>query len=266
MNKYGKLTAIDLKQLLGILPIVDQVKAEMDDVLLENQTNLNVHDISIERWSHLYELSYNQHLSFFIKAFDLEDQLIQKHKQPNLNKAIIEEGFLDQTNFNEETPKEQIAAQLPSWIGLTYSLFFTIKSLMVFGSYLNELIAIARDSQNAIKADQALLKAIKIDPSVMGCPTASARISHATVMKDKKFLKKLTNAVNGKLGQREAKNYQHIRLILQVLFEARADKLNDKDLKELFVNQLNLYSDSQHTAEKNLREFTDKFMKQKSTI
>lgn len=68
------------------------------------------------------------------------------------------------------------------------------------------------------------------------------------------------------LGIRENKNYRKMRFILQVLHESGGFDLSDKDLKELFVKQLNLYSDTQSSSEKNLKEFAYNFKKHKSTI
>lgn len=248
------------------MPIIEQVKDELDEELLLNQVKLKDKNIVIESWNHLYELSYIEHLTLFIHALGMQDQVVKMRLQQNPNKAFIDQGFLDAELLDEKTTQAEVTSNLPYYIGLTYSLFLTIKSLMVYGRYLNELVAIARNTSDTIKGDKALLQAIRIDPSAIGCSTALSRISHATVMNDTKFLDKLTKALKGKLGKGDAKNYQQMRFILQVLLDTGANELSDKDLKELFVNQLNLYSDSQHTAEKNISEFTRNFLKQKSTI
>lgn len=111
------------------------------------------------------------------------------------------------------------------------------------------------------KGDKAILQAIRIDRTVMGSKAIIGRISRAILTSDEKFLKKLNSAMNGKLGKRDASTYQKMRFVLQVLLEADAPKLNDKELKELFVKELNLISDTQCSSEKNAGEFARNFKK-----
>lgn len=169
---------------------------------------------------------------------------------------------LHDSQISEEKKKEFTA----SVTSLATLLVMSSRSLMVYGYYINDLIKIARESQNRLLGDRNLLKAIRIDPSVVSCPTALKRISQAVLLNDKSFLNKLKNAISGKLGVRELRNFQKMRVILQILHESGGVNLSDEELKELFVDQLALYSDSQFTAEKNLQEFAYKFKQQKSTI
>lgn len=91
-------------------------------------------------------------------------------------------------------------------------------------------------------------------------------MSRAIFFNDSKFLNKIKNALSRKLGVRESKNYRKIRFILQVLHESGGVNLTDIELKELFVTNLKIYSDSQASSQKNLKELAYNFKKQKSTI
>lgn len=220
-------------------------------------------------WAHFYEKSFIENLNdFFVNA-----QLIQQKEKiiaaDNQIQATL--SFQDNLADNLDKIKNNLPEDQHLSFGasmMTYGIVMlkNARSLMIYGRYINDLIAIARTSNSLKERDEALLNAIRIDASVITCKTASVRISKAVCFSDTDFLKDLRNAIEGKLGELEAQNFQKMRFILQVLHESGGINLTDKELKELFVNQLNLYSDSQSTAEKNLGEFTRKFKKKKSTI
>jgi hypothetical protein len=257
MKQYGKLTAENLKELLAVLPLIEQINGLMGQLLLQEES-ISTKDIPVLPWSELYEKPFNFHLASVLKDLGLSDDVKRFAAKDNATQTFMNEAF---TEDNAMTPKGEPLEKISSIM----SLCFSSQSLMTYGLYVNDLIATARESDYN-KGKTPLFNAIRIDPSVVGCPTAIRYISKATVLNDQDFFKKLKNAISGKLGKREAKNYQQMRFILQVLSETGAGNLSDEDLKELFVSQLNIYSDSQHSAQKNINEFTRNFIKQKSTI
>jgi len=112
-----------------------------------------------------------------------------------------------------------------------------------------------------------LFNAIKIDPTVIGCPSISKRISQAILEDDQKFMEKLKKAFHGKFTKRENRVYQLQRLIMQVLLETKAPALGAEDLYKLFVEQLKIASKDRDSdigdVANNLRQFAYQFMKQK---
>lgn len=266
-KNYGRLSAQALRDLLQFLPILDIEHADMTKIIVEKQAELFTEKTPKLSWCHLYELPYPQHAAIVNNSYGIDQDVIRIANSENPTQELIN-GRLDaaiENSLGAELDPEEKQTYLPSILALNSSIVFTLRSLITYGLYLNELIQIARDGSPS-KRDKALFNAVRIDPTVIGTPTATARISRAVMLNDQNFFEKLRSALSGKLGQREAKNYQMIRYILQVLLETNAPSLSDKQLKYLFVKELNLYSDSQSSSEKNLREFAYNFMKQKPTI
>ena len=139
-----------------------------------------------------------------------------------------------------------------------------MRCVLYHGCFLNELIARVLIGKGS---DKDLFDAIRIDPTVIGCKTAIERISKAVLLKDEDFLKKLKAAINGKVTKREQQNYQKMRLVFEILYEANSDKLDDQQLYDLFVKSLKLYSwnESQGGNAKALRKFADTYMKKQAT-
>lgn len=269
-QKYNKFTADQLRFLLGNMDKLDDEFVEVKKELSLKKDKFFDSDFPSITWAPLYENTIEECIALFILSIDVQDDIHRiassENQLDDLNSLVVDLrprlDNLHDSQVSEEKQKEFTIAIT----SITTLLAMSNRSLMVYGLYINDLVKIARDSKDIMLADRSLLKAIKIDTSVVSCPTASKRISEAVLLDDKKFLNKLKNAITGKLGVRELRNFQKMRVILQVLHESGGVNLNDEELKELFVNQLALYSDSQSSAQKNLKEFTYKFKQQKSTI
>lgn len=110
-------------------------------------------------------------------------------------------------------------------------------------------------------------KGIRVDPTIVGCPTAVAHISRSVLLDDKQFMSKMKAALNGKLHKREQAYFQKMRLVLQVLSETEAAKLTDENLHQLFVEQLRLYTADSKSEDvmKNLRKFANQYLKGRAT-
>lgn len=164
--------------------------------------------------------------------------------------------------------KEELRPILASMYALAFSLTNSFRALMTFGLYLNDLMAIVRKGEPG--AEKALLSAVKIDPTVIGCPSAIAYISQRTLLGDTKFFGKLGTAMKGKLSVAEKKHFEKVRLVLQVLHETGAKRLSGPDLYQLFVHELKLVEGDEQSnsdtgnVENNLRQFAYQFLKRKA--
>ena len=267
-KQYGKLSADDLRILLSFLPKFEKEYSEVLQIRDESLATIFPEDLSMPTWCHFYEMPHTSHFSQILKLLGCAEDLSTIAKSDNpVNKIDSYIKNIDFDNQDIELPSNQHSIFLQNILALMSSLIYSLRSLMIHGQYINQLVAIARESNTTQKKkDKALLQAVNIDTSVIGCSTAIQRISRAVLMDDVVFLKALKKAMFTKIDLEKYKNYQKIRYVLQILHESGHTNLNDKDLKELFVHQLNLYSDSQMTSEKNLGEFARKFKKQKSTI
>lgn len=243
--------------------------AEVTLDLHHNQDKFSSDKLSPIHWAGLYEQDFKNCLGLFFILTDTVDELKNMALAQNKVTALGEfslgiDSKLDE--IYESLQGEDQKDMLSGTFALSMLMMRSMRCLMVYGHYINDLIKITRETKNQKLADKSLLNAIKIDPSVVSCQTAMIRISRAVMFSDAVFLKKLKNAITGKLGIREAKNFQKMRFILQVLHESGGVDLNDNALKALFVEQLGLYSDAQSTSDKNVKEFAYNFNKQKSTI
>lgn len=159
---------------------------------------------------------------------------------------------------------EQIEALRPHLSGMGASLIamrYSFYSILYYGCYLNELIARARAGD-----DEALFSAIRVDPTVVGCPSVIDRISKARRLQDREFLDELRKTESGVSDKRKQINFQMMRLVFKVLIDAGAVRLSDEQLHELFVKGLKLYAANEKGggAEKALRKHADTYMKQKA--
>lgn len=266
---YNNICADDLRFLLGHVDVFNKEIEGFSNWLNEIDQKPLLENLSSLSWAHLYEKGFIELQNNFFIDSKLTDELEKIAASDNKIRAIHD----FQQNLNKSL--DDISNSLPEDQQLDFAVTImaygmvmmkSARSLMIYGHYINDLVAIARTSTDLKKRDESLLNAIRMDSSVVGCPTALVRISKAVLLNDFSFFKKLKNSISGKLGELEAQNFQKIRFILQVLHESGGIGLNDKALKELFVEQLNLYSDTQSTAEKNLGEFARNFKRKKSTI
>lgn len=263
-----KITIYGLRILLNNIELLDTEVPSLKNYISENLEKLQSVNLEVPSWAETYEIEFEIFLANFLVSLELHHEL-KEYKDLELEAGLTKlmDRMIHMFDDELESMSTDEAKTFTMWaMSLTYVMFSSLKSLMIYGHYINELIQIARTYKNTAKGDNALLKAVRIDPCVINCPTASSRLSYAVLFGDHKFLKKLRNALSGKLGTREAKQYQKMRFVLQVLHEAGAANMTDHELNDLFVKELKLYSDSQGTSEKNIKEFAYNFKKQKSTI
>jgi hypothetical protein len=268
-KEYGKLSAADLRLLLSMLDSLEKEEAELVQDILGSPAKRNkvfAEDATQFVWAGYYELSFPICLQKIMEQFGIADEMTAIYKSDDQVQALsawVEKMKSDDEDDDDLTPGQWLQIVRFTW-ALSAVLLRNIQSLMVYGLYINDLVKIAREGKTG-KRDQALLNAIRIDPSVVGCKTGMERISRAILMQDDKFLSKLNLAIKGKLGAKEQATYKKMRFVLQVLHESKAEQLSDHQLMVLFVKELNLYH-APASAEKNLGEFARNFKKKKSTI
>lgn len=263
----GRLSSEDLIILLDLLPLYEQIIKDGHVTIREKRSKIFSPKSVSPSWCHLYELPYNEHLARFIVGLGAEDELIKMAESDNPPRTAIQElqksiqsddGFDLQIDENSESEFGLI-------MGVTYSLYLNYKSLLTFGLYINEQVAIAKEG--GIKGDKAIFNAVKIDPTVIGCPTVSRRISQAILEDDQIFIEDFQNAFRGNLTKRQHRVYQLQRLVLQVLLESKAPSLPAEKLYELFTEELKIAARDRDSdigdVANNLRQFAYQFLKQK---
>jgi len=219
-------------------------------------------------WCHLYELPFKEHLAITLCGFMLDERflrimqgIVESESQIGSMPDVIQQIDAYMDTLEAETSKEEAKELLPmlaTMLGASISAYYSLLCILYHGLFLNELIDKVRTGD-----DKSLFKAVRIDPTVIGCKPVIARFTQATMQNDDDFKKDLINALNGKKSGREQANFQMMRLILEVLHEAGASRLSNKQLRQLFVEELRLYA--RDADPKNLRKWVDTYMKKNAT-
>lgn len=238
-KEFGKLSGEQLRQLVQLLAQLEVWKREFrEDLRIDLKARRAIAEEPVW-WAPLYELPFEQHLALFVKTIGLEkmvaDIAAADDPQQRLIEASKHEALVDSLPKQAELPEGMKLGGITGWL---FSLDRSIESLLVFGRYLNELVIAAREGD-----DVSVFKAVRIDPSVVSCPSVGARISRAIVLGDSDFLRTVRNAMEGRT-QRQAKYLRAVRYAMQALHEAGVSAVSDEQLRGLFIEKLRIYKDS----------------------
>jgi len=276
---YAKgTTAEDLRIFLAFWPQLFADVEEARQGIVEDKEKILGNEALPFAWCYLYELPIREHivlaLTSIAQNFDgmLDpEQIVVWMRELTSSHCQISElpRLVDRIGQHfdemEDLSKEQAEKMLPSLagtLGISWSMFNTLRCVLYHGCFLNELIERIRAGD-----DKALFDAVRIDSTIISCPSVSCRISKATLLQENSFFTKLKASINGKMAKREQANFQKMRLIFEVLHEAGATRLTDDQLQELFVEELKLYSSNAKGGgnAKALRKFADTYMKKNAT-
>ena len=266
------ITAKNLRSFLELWPLVEVGIEDTKKTINDCNDQLFDKDSDEFSWCYLYEFPTSDLIVFLfsgLSGFVPHDQILSWFKQmadtpgnigavPDIC-SLVDEHFEARSNPSK-ADMEALRPSLPmisaAFIAMQYSLY----CVLYHGCFLNELIERVRDGDN-----KALTDAIKIDKSIIGCPTVVGKISKAARLQDKKFFAKLKAAIDGKKEKLSQANFQKMRLIFQVLYEAGALRLTNNQLYKLFVEELKLYTANSKGGgvERSLRDHADTFMKMK---
>lgn len=267
--KFGQFSSEQIRFLLDLLPRLESEAKVCQEIVASKRDKVFAPDCIPAAWSHLYEKPLTEHIARAVHAFGLNNELEQIAHAPNKVDAaisIITEASNDDSDLSP-TEKEEMRPFLGIIFGITTSLIRSMQSLMAYGAYLNELIAIARTG--GVRGDKAIYKAVRIDPSVIATPTVINRLSQALLENDQKFLLSVKKSINGGLSKQAQANTDKIRLVLQVLRESEASRLSDDELVKLFVDELKLYSATAKSgtgdSAKAIRAIENRMKKAKAT-
>lgn len=261
----GKVSPADIRLLLTYLPILERDADDCQAIARQNRKRIFARDCANPQWCHLYELSALEHIGHTVTGVGLSADLAECAKSPNPISAVLGKlqtvsKALDQWEPSVEE-REQLRPNVAAHLGIGISVLNTLRSLMAYGVYLNDLIAQVRAGDDA-----SLMKAVRIDATVIGCPSVVRRVSEAALEGDHRFVAKLKNAIGGKLAKQEQANFRKMRLVLRVLHDTGAGRLSDDQLYDLFVKELDLYPDpGTGDPGKALRKFADQYMKKAAT-
>lgn len=252
---FGKLSVEHIQQILTLLPILEQAPPELADLINEKPeraTEFLKRDIA---WGELYEMPITQQIVRFSEVAGLNDFLINAAVSSDPHAELMKlDAHPDYQDWEGGTDNKY---EIHHLLGVLYSLLGTIESLMLYGFYINELLAQVVENDD----DGPLFKAIRVDPIVITTKIAAHRIACASIKGNKKFFDELQKALQGKTGG-QARYLKKFKLLMQMLLEAGQIDLPNMTIINLAL-ELGTYTNNP-SAEKNLNELIRKFRKMKT--
>lgn len=253
---FGRLTVEHIRQLIELVPFLEQARPELTALMAAKPEKAAQFFKPGIAWGNTYDYSISEQLAIFLVVAGLTDFVVQAAKSPDPMAELVKlDAHPDYQEWNGGVGKQ---FEIHDFLGALYALLGTLECLMLYGYYLNELLAISFEQGR----DEALFDAIRIDPVVITSETAAHRISRAVVQADTVFFEGLQKALLGKTGK-QARYLRKFKLLMQILLEAGLLQRPTAEIRS-FALELDVYADNPN-AEKNLNELIRKFRK-KQTI
>lgn len=161
-------------------------------------------------WADVYELTALEHLTLTLWALGLAFPLQEASK---VTDAV---GMLLELTENLEPDEESFpyGVGLSSVFCLWHSLCLSGVAYTIYGRSLSKLVEDVRSGN-----DSALFKAVRVDRTIVGCPTVARRIALASFDSKPHFFRKLRGALK-RGGGSYKDEYAGLRVIPEALGEA----------------------------------------------
>lgn len=246
-KEYGKLTEDQFKRLIKELPELRKQEKELEQAIKtaskEKLKELLTDDLP---WASMYELTYVECLAWLLLALGAHDKLKAAAQAEDPQEEVLRMMNDEDDDWNGGAGGEFTKTDV---IGLATVAQRNLLSIMLFKRSICSMIEEAR--AGGPNSDSCLLNAIRVDPTVITCPTASKRLAEAAWLGDKRFLIRARSALKGPL-KKHWEGYRDLRYSL-VLLRDMGLKLSDQELEHLLVKVLKVYPDTP-SARKNLRK------------
>lgn len=245
-KEFGKLTSDQFRAVIGKIPEVLDMLQEMNG-LLASSPPAKFDSVMLGgcgSYGYVYELSFIEHLTLVLVALNRQDEVHEMAAAPDPQQALLDSLARDDDADRPHNP----LFERQSVVTLTYSLGRSIQSMVTYGRSISSLLQEVRE-----KGDQeALLKAIRVDRVVLGCPTAMDVIARAQMRDNKAFFKRVRSALAGP-SKKEWVGLDQMRYAFLILREMGVNELSEAALEELMVDKLQVYKPGKGDARRNLR-------------
>lgn len=246
-KEYGKLNPDQFRELLEFVPVMLSMLCGMNAQLASTPASKfdSVMSGDYGLYSHVYELPFIQHLSLVIVALNRHGEVHEMAASPDPQESVLEmirkRDEVEDKSHHPEFDNEDV-------IALAYSLGRTIQSMATYGRSISSLLQDVRENNN----HDSLLKAIRMDRAVIGCPSAMKLIARAQIRDNKAFFKNLRSALAGP-SRKEWAGLNQMRYAFVLLREMGINDLSEAELETLMVDKLRVYQSAKGDARKNLR-------------
>jgi hypothetical protein len=199
---------------------------------------------AVFHWAWAYELSLPELIGLMVYAAGDVDDLMRIADADDPQEAVLS---LAESTSNQ--PDD--ADDTPAWHRLLVIelLVAVIKCIECYRSYSEsvcDLVAKARAGDRA-----AILKAVRIDPSVLASPSIAEQVSLAVLESDKQFLKQVKGAYA--TPRKKLAVYTDLRFVGVLLREAEAfEHAPSEHIYDVVVNRFGLYDQRGGDARKGL--------------
>lgn len=249
-KEYGKLSFDQFQQIVRGLPeIRSQMQALPGLIRSAPKAKLNAMLDEGVYWARVYELSFHEQIALLFCALGRTQELSEAAKSDDPSQAALE--MFENDEFADWNGGVGGFFSKNDVIGLTVVLQRNILSIMLFHRTLDKLVEDVRAG-----SDESFFKAVRLDRSIITCPTFALRMARAELENDKAFFLHLRSALKGP-SKKHWEAYNDLRYALYMLRELGFDQLSDAQLEDLLVHKLKLYPNVP-CARKNLRkQFTE---------
>ena len=198
------------------------------------------------QWAPLYELQLAELIVLLVFILDDDGSvrrgLLEADDKQEFFIALGEEVAAD----DDETPIKVSARKILTVVALLQVLMKTIESIQYFSLSMDELVRKAAAGNN-----DAMVRAVSIDPTVLNCPPVAHRFSLAVIAGDKKLLRRISKAFDGPhKGKRPNRDLRYVQRVLE---EAGAFEVASRShIFDLVANKLGLYEQLKGDPKKGL--------------
>ncbi|MEO6983493.1 MAG: hypothetical protein ABI072_10325 [Edaphobacter sp.] len=198
---------------------------------------------AVFQWAWAYELSIAELIALIAWVLDEHDELVAMLQSDDPQEEMLSLAEREDVEVGEEP--------LPDWrkllgLELLIALIKCFESYRSYSQSLCDLVAKAGQGNR-----EALLKAVRIDPSVLASPSIAEQVSFAVFHSDKKFLKQIKGAYA--TPRRKLAMYSDLRLVEALLHEADAfSEAPSEHIYDVVVNRMGLYDHRGEDARKGL--------------
>ena len=203
-------------------------------------------------WGWCYELPFMSHIAICIVALGLSEHLKQAAAQSDPQQSILDDAHKDLIEAHHPD------FELQDILALVMSMGKTVNSICLYGRSLSALVAEVREENDL----ESLFKAVRVDRTVMNCPTVADCIAKAELRSDQAFFDKLQLALKGP-SKKQMASLSAMKFSFATLRELEINDLTDMQLEKLMVETLEVYA-KVGTAPKNLRAHYQQFRKFKT--
>ena len=245
-KEYGKLSLDQFKRITKELPEIRNQMQELPD-LIRSTPKQKIDELLDKEfyWAEVYELPFHYQIALLFCALGRVQQLKEIANSPDPQQAAIE--MMDSDDVDDWNGGEGGVFEKKHIIVLTVAMQRNILCIMLFHRTLDQLVDDVRKGK-----DTSLFQAVRVDRSIVACPTFADRIARAELENDKMFFLHLRSSLKGP-SKKMWEAYKDLRYALYMLRELGFDKMSDVQLEDLLVHKLKLYPPI-FSARKNLRK------------